>query len=135
MLLLLLLLLLLLQEIKITGATIFTNPFQEMEEEQKQQQAAEQKKVGKFIACAASLNPLQPEQILWLLCSFPVLVLAISRVCLKQLYCTHQCTFGTNEACVSCLRSGALRTPTHFMLVLPVVLIAAAAVGKRRAAG
>lgn len=41
-----LLLLLLLQEIKITGATIFTNPFQEMEEEEKQKKEAAAKQVG-----------------------------------------------------------------------------------------
>jgi hypothetical protein len=34
-----------LQEIKITGATIFTNPFQEMEQEQQQKQQEEQKQV------------------------------------------------------------------------------------------
>jgi hypothetical protein len=33
------------QEIKITGATIFTNPFQEMEQEQQQKQQEEQKQV------------------------------------------------------------------------------------------
>jgi hypothetical protein len=34
-----------LQDIKITGATVFTNPFQEMEQEQQQKQQEEQKQV------------------------------------------------------------------------------------------
>ena len=35
------------QDIRITGATIFTNPYQELEEEEKQKEAAAAKQVNR----------------------------------------------------------------------------------------
>jgi peptidyl-prolyl cis-trans isomerase-like protein 2 len=40
-----------LQEIKITGATIFTNPFKDLIEEEKKKEEEEEKKVGDGLSC------------------------------------------------------------------------------------